>query len=200
MRAIRPIYDGKDDLEYRTEIDPVDMMVCMFSETAERIKAREDMTEEEKEILNELVDWEIVPDDVEELKPEVVKSPHQGAGFDEIIVMYEISRWMRECNYKYKANVPQEFKYTAQALGIIPVITGCGSIGKSEYIIYTGSRAMNELKLMLPLHWAVILLDWKLIEVDATEDKETIRFGNIEIHSDKGKKRIENGCIEICEF
>ena len=32
MKAIRPIYDGKDDLDFREEIDVVDMAACLFSE------------------------------------------------------------------------------------------------------------------------------------------------------------------------
>ena len=30
MKAIRPIYDGMDDLDERDWIECVDMMVCMF--------------------------------------------------------------------------------------------------------------------------------------------------------------------------
>lgn len=194
MKAIRPIYDGKDDLEYRTGIDPVDMMVCLFSETTERIKAMEDINDDEKAELTELTDWESLPEGIHAMKRRnnddstATKSRtesilYRGTEFDEIIVLYEIIRWMRECGYRWSAAVPRRFKYTAQALGILPV--GLGNYDdtdeNNDYIIHAESKSVNELKLLLPLHWATILLDWRIATLSGIENREAIRFGVITI-------------------
>lgn len=204
MKAIRPIYDGKDDLEYRTGIDPVDMMVCLFSETTERIESREDISEEEKGKLKDLVDLEDLPAGmlmmVEKINGDSATPEggddnlhNRGTEFDEIIVVYEIIRWMQECGYHWSAAVPWRFMYTAQSLGILPVdLEDGGDSGEdnsgeddsgedNEYVIHTEPRALHELKLLLPLHWATILLDWRPATVSGTEGKETMRFGNITI-------------------
>lgn len=171
MRAIRPIFDGKDDLDYRTEIDAADMMACLFSEINESIDKNRDITDDERRRLRDRVDFEA----------------QFGPEFHELIIMYEIVRWMQESGYEWNAVVPHEFNYTALALGILTVISD-DTIGENNYIIHAGDRAMNELKLMLPLHWAVILLGWKLVATDVAEGKETIRFGNIVIQGDKEYK------------
>ena len=61
MKAIRPIYDGMDDLDERDWIDYIDMMVCMFSQIQEGIDSMEDISAEQKEELMHKVDLEILP-------------------------------------------------------------------------------------------------------------------------------------------
>ena len=52
---------------------------------------------------------------------------------------------------------------------------------KDEYVLNVESRPFNELKMLLPLHWAVILLDWDVTVINGPEDKEILQFGNSRI-------------------
>ncbi len=204
MRAIRPIYDGKDDLDYRSKIDAVDMMVCMFSESSERIKAIKDITEAERKDMETMADMEILPPGLFHMFKRVNRDEpafaeeelsRRGTEFDALIVMFEITRWMKEGGYKWNAVVPRRYAYTSLSLGIISDIdkdtSGPGfddvdlieaiDESKDEYVLNVESRPFNELKMLLPLHWAVILLDWDVTVINGPEDKEILQFGNIRI-------------------
>ena len=59
MKAIRPIYDGKDDLDFREEMDDVDMLTCFLSELNDRVDSMEDATEEYRSNLRGIAEWEL---------------------------------------------------------------------------------------------------------------------------------------------
>ena len=194
MNAIRPIYDGKDDLEYRSEVDAIDLMVCLFSETNERIKAMEDITEVERNKIEELVNLETLPQSNFMLRnriDEVFPVPefdedgdfHRGTEFDELIVLFEITRWMEECGYEWSAVVPWKYKYTSMSLGIISAEDADDIVSEeaNEYFICTEDRAFQELKLLLPHHWAKILLDWDPVIINNIGHEELVQFGNLTI-------------------
>ena len=201
MKAIRPVYDSLNDLDNLESIDYIDMMVCMFSQINERINAMTDVDEEQKNVLRHLVDKEILPDADEVIKNEKGKTlffiPENeddfefsyGTEFDEIIVMFEITRWLEENGYEWDTVVTAKYQYIARVLGIFSD-SGNYTVGapeRDEYVLNVEHKAFHELKLMLPLHWATILLDWYPVLINGIDGKEMIEFGNIMIAcSEKG--------------
>ena len=192
MKAIRPIYAGMDALDERDWIDYIDMMVCMFSQIQEGIDSMEDISAEQKEELKHKVDLEILPtgvmstekginDDICVAEAEDEYDLYNGTGIDELIVMFEIVRWLKENRYEWDSSVTPKFKYIAHALGI------CSEKKKSmtraysrdDYVLNVEPKAFHELKLMLPLHWATSLLDWYPVLINGIYNNEMIEFGNL---------------------
>jgi hypothetical protein len=106
-----------------------------------------------------------------------------GTEFNELIVMFEIVRWLQECGYEWDAAVDAKYRHIAEVLGINSkdrdhLIDPCET---GEYVLNTESRAFHELKLMLPLHWATILLDWYPISILGIDGEEAMVFGNLVI-------------------
>ena len=194
MKAIRPIYDGMDDLDERDWIECIDMMVCMFSQIHEGIDSMEDINAEQKEELRHKVDLEILPigvtssekginDDMYVAEAEDEYDLYKGTGFDELIVMFEITRWLKENLYEWDSEVTPKFKCIARALGICsekkkPKIS---AYSRDDYVLNVEPKAFHELKLMLPFHWATILLDWYPVLINGLDNKEMIEFGNLMI-------------------
>ena len=195
MKAIRPIYDGMNDLDNLDHINYIDMMICMFSQINERIDAMTDLDEEQKNRLRHLVDKEILPDADEVIKNENGKTMFfipeteddfeigDGTEFDEIIVMFEITRWLEENGYEWDSIVTAKYQYIARVLGIFPDRGNytVGAYERDDYILNVECKAFHELKLMLRLHWATILLDWYPVVINGIDGKEMIEFGNIMI-------------------
>ena len=172
MKAIRPIYDGMDDLDERDWIECVDMMVCMFSQIHDGIDSMEDISAEQKEGLRHKVGLEILPtgvtssekginDDMYVAEAEYEYDLYNGTGFDELIVMFEIVRWLKENKYEWDSAVTPKFKCMAHALGICSKEkkSMTSAYSRDDYVLNVEPKAFHELKLMLPLHWATILLD-----------------------------------------
>ncbi len=203
MKAIRPIYDGMDDLDERDWIECVDMMVCMFSRIHEGIDSMEDINAEQKEELRHKVDLEILPtgvtssekginDDMYVAEAEDEYDLYNGTGFDELIVMFEITRWLKENLYEWDSAVTPKFKCIARALGICsekkkPMIS---AYSRDDYVLNVEPKAFHELKLLLPLHWATILLDWYPVLINGLDNKEMIEFGNLMIVRDEAKQEM----------
>ena len=202
MKAIRPIYDGMDDLDERDWIDYIDMMVCMFSQIQEGIDSMENISAEQKEELMHKVDLEILPtgvissekginDDMYVAEAEDEYDLYNGTGIDELIVMFEIVRWLKENHYEWESAVTPKFKYIAHALGI------CSEKKKSmtraylrdDYVLNVEPKAFHELKLMLPLHWATSLLDWYPVLINGIDNREMIEFGNLMIVCNERKNK-----------
>lgn len=167
MKAIRPIYDGKDDLDYRTGIDDVDMMVCLFSEINESIDSNGDITEDDRRGLRDHVELEILC----------------GTEFNKLIVTYEIARWMQESGYGWDAVIPKRYQYIGASLGMKSVSSDISKESelRGEFLVHVESRAFRELQLLLPLHWATSLLGWQLVEDSGTNEYRMLEFGGIYI-------------------
>lgn len=194
MKAIRPIYDGMDDLDERDWIDYIDMMVCMFSQIQEGIDSMEDISAEQKEELMHKVDLEILPtgvistekginDDMYVAEAEDEYDLYNGTGFDELIVMFEITRWLKENQYEWDSTVTPKFKCMAHALGICSKEkkSMTSAYSRDDYVLNVEPKAFHELKLLLPLHWATILLDWYPVLINGIYNNEMIEFGNLTI-------------------
>ena len=194
MKAIRPIYDGMDDLDERDWIEYVDMMVCMFSQIHEGIDSMEDINAEQKEVLRHKVGLEILPagvtssekgisDDMYVAEAEDEYDLYNGTGFDELIVMFEIIRWLKENLYEWDSAVTPKFKYIACALGICSEKkkSTISAYSSDDYVLNVEPRAFHELKLMLPLHWATVLLDWYPVLINGLDNEAMIEFGNLMI-------------------
>lgn len=194
MKAIRPVYDGLDDLDNLDEIDYVGMMVCLFTQINEGINSMADVDEEQRNTLRHLADSELlppgvictekginddlyVPDATEEYKS------YKGTEFDELIVMFEIVRWLEECGYKWDSVVTARYQYIARAVGIFTDRGNytVGAYERDDYVLNVERRAFHELKLMLRHHWATIFLDWYPITINGIDNKEIIEFGNLMI-------------------
>ena len=202
MKAIRPIYDGMDDLDERDWIECIDMMVCMFSQIHDGIDSMEDISAEQKEELKHKVDLEILPtgvistekginDDMYVAEAEDEYDLYNGTGIDELIVMFEIVRWLKENHYEWDSAVTPKFKYIARALGICsekkkPKISAYSG---DDYVLNVEPKAFQELKLMLPLHWATILLDWYPVLINGLDNEEMIEFGNLMIVCNERKNK-----------
>ena len=198
MKAIRPIYDGMDDLDNRDCIDYIDMMVCLFSKINESVDAMDDLDEEAKRMLQDMADKEVLPDcliksgskineDIFATEAEDEYDFYNGTGFDELIVMFEITRWLKENHYEWDSLVTPKFKCIARALGICsekkkPKISAYSG---DDYVLNVEPKAFHELKLLLPLHWATILLDWYPVSIERMDKKEIIEFGNLMIVRNK---------------
>lgn len=194
MKAIRPIYDGMDDLDERDWIDYIDMMVCMFSQIQEGIDSMEDISAEQKEELKHKVDLEILPtgvistekginDDMFVAEAESGYDLYNGTGLDELIILFEIIRWLKENLYEWESVVTPKFKCTAYALGICSEnhTSTVSAYSRDDYVLSVGPKAFHELKLLLPLHWATVLLDWYPVSINGIDNKEMLEFGNLMI-------------------
>lgn len=200
MKAIRPVYDGLDDLDNLDEIDYVGMMVCLFTQINEGINSMADVDEEQRNTLRHLADSELlppgvictekginddlyVPDAAEEYKS------YKGTEFDELIVMFEIVRWLEECGYKWDSVVTARYQYIARAVGIFTDRGNytVGAYERDDYVLNVERRALHELNLLLRLHWATILLDWYPVLITGIDNKEMIEFGNLMIVLDETK-------------
>ena len=173
MKAIRPIYDGKDDLDYRDNIDCVDMMVCLFSQINEEIDDMEYINEPERKHLKLMADVEIMP----------WNDSATDNGIYDLMIMFEIVRWLKECGYEWNAVASARYKHIAKILGIIYENNGQSmySSETKEYVLNVEGRAFRDLKMLLPLHWATILLDWYPVMIDGMDNEKIIEFGNIMI-------------------
>lgn len=206
MKSIRPIYDGLDDLDNLESIDHVDMMVCLFSQINERIDAMDDIDEEQKNVLRHMSGIESLPlgvissekginDGGKDIDIREEFDSYRGTEFDELIVMFELTRWLEENKYKWDSVVSAKYQYTARALGIFSDKGNymVGAYSKDDYILNVERNAFNELRLMLPLHWATILLDWYPVSINGIGNKEMIEYGNLTIVcSEKGKELTNN--------
>ena len=196
MRAIRPIYDGKDDLDGLDAIDHIDMMACLFSEINERIDLMDDITEDESRQFRRGVNKEVlctekgvvcaekgINDDMNLPPAEDEFESHRGTDFDELIVMFEIVRWMEENGYDWDSVVTAKYRSIALALGIFSSAHEykVGEAARDDYVLNVEPQAFHELKVLLPLHWATILLDWYPFIVNGIDNREMIEFGNIMI-------------------
>ena len=198
MKAIRPIYDGMDDLDNRDCIDYIDMMVCLFSKINESIDSMDDLNKEAKHVLKDMADEEILPDcliksgsgineGIFAAEAETDYDLYNGTGLDELTVMFEITRWLKENLYEWSSFVTPKFKGIALALGICseknqPIVCDCS---RDDYVLSVEPKAFHELKLLLPLHWATILLDWYPVSIKGMDKKEMIEFGNLMIVRNK---------------
>lgn len=202
MKAIRPIYDGMDDLDERDWIEGLDMMVCMFSQIHEGIDSMEGIDAEQKEELRHKVGLEILPagvtcsekgfnDDMYVAEAEDEYDFYNGTGFDELIVMFEITRWLKENHYEWDSSVTPKFKYIARALGICSEKKKfmISTNSRDDYVLNVEPKAFHELKLMLPLHWAVNLLDWYPVLINGIDNREMIEFGNLMIVCNERKNK-----------
>lgn len=194
MKAIRPIYDDMDDLDERDWIECVDMMVCMFSQIHEGIDSMEGIDAEQREELRHKVDLEILPagviitekginDDMYVAEAEDEYDSYNGTGFDELIVMFEIARWLNENQYEWDSAVTPKFKSIAHALGICSEKKNSvtSAYSRNNYVLNVEPKAFHELKLLLPLHWAAVLLDWYPVLINGLDNKAMIEFGNLMI-------------------
>ena len=194
MKAIRPIYDGVDDLDDLDRIDYIDMMACLFSIINESIEAMDNINEEARQMLKDMADKEILPigviksdkginDDMFVAEAEGEYDLYNGTGLDELIVMFEIIRWLKENQYEWDSAVTPKFKSIARALDICSEkkksVTSAYS--RDGYVLNVEPKAFHELKLMLPLHWATILLDWYPVLINGLDNKAMIEFGNLMI-------------------
>jgi len=201
MKAIRPIYDGLDDLDNLESIDHVDMMVCLFSQINDSINSMEDIDEEQKEVLRHMTDLEILPDGVissekginDDMLVERAEDEfdsYRGTGLDELIVMFELTRWLEENDYEWDLILTAKYQYIARALGIFSDRGNyiIGAYEKDDYILNVERKAFHELKLMLPHHWATDFLDWYPVLIKGIDNKEMIEFGNVLIVCTEEKK------------
>ena len=199
MKAIRPIYDGIDDLDELDEIDHVGMMACLFTQINEGISSMTDIGEEQKKTLRHLADLEILPPGViytekgvndDMYVPDVTKEfeSYRGTEFDELIVMFEITRWLEECRYKWSSVVTSRYQHIAKATRIFSErrTYTVGTCLGDDFVLNVEPKAFHELKLLLPLHWATVLLDWYPVLINGIENKEMIEFGNLMIVRSEG--------------
>lgn len=194
MKAIRPVYDGIDDLDDLDEIDHVGMMACLFTQINEGINSMTDIDEEQKKTLRHMADSEMLPPGVictekginDDMyipdAPEEFGS-YRGTEFDELIVMFELVRWLEECSYEWSAVVTSRYQHIARAAGIFSDRGNCtlGAYDRNDYVLNVEPKAFHELKLMLPLHWATILLDWYPVLINGIDNKKMIELGNLMI-------------------
>ena len=196
MKAIRPIYDCIDDLDNLDEIDYVGMMACLFTQINEGINSMADIDEEQKNNLRHLADSEILPpgvictedginDDMYIPDADEEFESYRGTEFDELIVMFEIVRWLEECDYEWNSVVTSRYQHIARATGIFSDRGNytVGACAGDDYILNVEPKAFHELKLLLPIHWATILLDWYPISITGIDNIDMIEFGNITITS-----------------
>lgn len=194
MKAIRPIYDGLDDLDELEAIDDVAMMACLFTQINEGIDAMKGLDQEKRETLRHLTDLEILPqgvisterginDDMYVPPAEEEFESYVGTEFDELIVMFEIVRWLEECGYEWNSVVTARYQYIARAVGIFTDRGNytVGAYERDDYVLNVERRAFHELNLMLRHHWATILLDWYPVTINGINNKEMIEFGNLMI-------------------
>lgn len=190
MKAIKPIFDNLDDLDNLEYIDGIDMMACLFSHIRESIANMEVIDEAQRQHFRCMTDLEIIgtkltffgmdfDDDMNDSGDE--DPERMGTEFNELIVMFEIVRWLKECGYEWDAAVDAKYRHIAEVLGINSkdrdhLIDSCET---GEYVLNTESRAFHELKLMLPLHWATILLDWYPISILGIDGEEAMVLGNL---------------------
>jgi hypothetical protein len=192
MKAIRPIFDNLDDLDDLEYIDGIDMMACLFSHIRESIANMEVIDEAQRQHFRRMTDLEIIgtrmvfedmyiDDDIHDPGDEF--PVHKGTEFNEIIIMFEIVLWLKECGYEWNSSVNAKYRYIAEVLGIISEDSAhLIDAGKTEgYVLNIENRAFQELKLMLPLHWATILLDWYPISILGIDGEEAMVFGNLVI-------------------
>lgn len=190
MKAIRPIFDNMDDLDALDCIDGTDMMVCLFSHVNESITGMEDIDEDQREHLRRMTNLEIIgtkltffgmdfDDDMNDSGDE--DPERMGTEFNELIVMFEIVRWLKECGYEWNSSVNAKYRHIAEVLGINSRDSAhLIDASKTEgYVLNVENRAFHELKLMLPLHWATILLDWYPISILGIDGEEAMVFGNL---------------------
>ena len=194
MKAIRPIYDGLDDLDGLEAIDYVAMMACLFTQINEGIDAMKGLDQEKRETLRDLAESELLPPGVictekginDDLyvpgAAEEFKS-YRGTEFDELTVMLEIVRWLEECGYEWDSVVTARYQYIARAVGIFTDRGNytVGAYERDDYVLNVERRAFHELNLMLRHHWATILLDWYPVTINGIDNKEIIEFGNLMI-------------------
>ena len=201
MKAIRPIYDGLDDLDNLESIDYVDMMVCLFSQMYYGIDSMTGIDKEQRETLRHLADSELLPqgvisterginDDMYVPEAEEEFDSYRGTEFDELIVMFEITRWLEENGYEWDSVVTARYQYIARAVGIFSDRGNykVGAYERDDYVLNVERKAFHELKMMLPHHWATILLDWYPVLIKGIDNKEMIEFGNMMIVSTEKKK------------
>lgn len=194
MKAIRPIYDGIDDLDMLDEIDSVGMMACLFTQINDGINSMLDIDEEQRIVLRNQVDSEILPPEVictekgindDMYIPDATDEfeSYRGTEFDELIVMFEIVRWLEECGYEWSSVVTSRYQHIARATGIFSDRGNytVGAYAADDYVMNVESKAFRELTLLLPLHWATILLDWYPVKINGIDNKEMIEFGNLMI-------------------
>lgn len=182
MKAIRPIYDGKDDLDFREEMDAVDMTVCLFSELNDRIDSMDDIIDEQRSMIKELAGNELIPPGViiaDKGINDDMCDPEYDDGFDELIVMYEIKRWLEESGYDWSITPDSRYRYHSFLLGLMEENDSVNDSG--IFILNTSEKAFAELKKLLRFHWAVELLDWYPVTINGVENNEMIQFGNIVI-------------------
>lgn len=183
MKAIRPIYDEKDDLDFREEIDVVDMAACLFSELNDRIDSMDDITEEQRSLIKELTGNELIPPGVIVTDKGInddMYDPEYDDGFDELIVIYEIKRWLEESGYEWSVIPDSRYKYHSILLGLMEEDDSMNDSGL--FVLNTSEKAFAELKKLLRVHWAVTLLDWYPISISGLENNEMLQFGNIIIN------------------
>ena len=203
MKAIRPIYDGIDDLDDLDRIDYIDMMACLFSIINESIEAMDNINEEARQMLKDMADKEILPigviksdkginDDLFVAEAEGEYDLYNGTGLDELIVLFEIIRWLKENLYEWESVITPKFKCTAYALGICPENNKftVSPFSRDDYVLSVGSKAFHELKLLLPLHWATVLLDWYPVSINGIDNKEMLEFGNLMIVVSEDKQEM----------
>jgi hypothetical protein len=195
MKAIRPIFDNLDDLDDLEYIDGIDMMACLFTHIRENIAGMEDIDEAQRQHFRRMTNLEITGTKIAFFDMDIIDidanmndcrdeyPERMGTEFNELIVMFEIVRWLQECGYEWDAAVDAKYRYIAEVLGINSkdrdhLIDPCET---GEYVLNTESRAFHELKLMLPLHWATILLDWYPISILGIDGEEAMVFGNLVI-------------------
>ena len=202
MKAIRPIYDGLDDLDELEAIDDVAMMACLFTQINEGIDAMEGLDQEKRETLKHLTDLEILPQGVistdrginDDMYVPVAEKEFEsfvGTEFDELIVMFEIVRWLEECRYEWDSVVTARYQYIARAVGIFTDRGNytVGAYERDEYVLNVERRAFHELNLMLRHHWATILLDWYPVLINGIDNREMIEFGNLMIVCNERKNK-----------
>ena len=186
MKAIRPIYDGKDDLDFREEMDDVDLLACFFSELNDRIDSMEDATEEYRSNIRGIAEWEFrffgydgeVHLDLDMDIDNDVDGWGNTGGYDELIVTYEIKRWLEECGYDWDIIPDRRYRYHSMILGLIDEEGGVNDSGL--FVLRVSEKAFAELKKLLRVHWAIELLDWYPIAIKGVgKDKEMLQFGNI---------------------
>ena len=115
---------------------------------------------------------------------------HNGTGFDELIVMFEIVRWLKENKYEWDSAVTPKFKCMAHVLGICSKEkkSMTSAYSRDDYVLNVEPKAFHELKLLLPLHWATILLDWYPVLINGHDNKAMVEFGNLMIVRDEAKQ------------
>lgn len=204
MKAIRPIYDGIDDLDNLEDIDPVGMMACLFTQINDGINSMEGIGEEQKKVLRHLADLEILPpevictedginDDMYVARAEDEFGSYQGTEFDELIVMFEITRWLEENGYEWDSVVTARYQYIARAVGIFTDRGNytVGAYERDDFVLNVERKAFHELNLLLRHHWATILLDWYPVLINGLDNKEMLEFGNLMIDCDERKNKIQ---------